>query len=72
MSKPLAKPSDDITGRPVRIISGKHAGKQGIARKAYRGRLATPDMVHVEQEGGHPGWYVAVLASDVEVLRDAR
>lgn len=69
--KPLAKPlpCDDITGRPVRILRGKHAGKQGIARRCYRGRVATPDIVHIEQEGGMPGWYVAALIKDVEVVR---
>lgn len=70
MSKPLAKPaSDPLIGKPVRILRGLHAGKQGIARRCYRDRVATPDYVHVEQEGGMPGWYVAALISDVEVVR---
>lgn len=76
MAKPKAKPEqeqtarpDPLTGRPVRILRGKDAGKQGIARRSYRGRIATPDIVHVEQEGGHPGWYVACRIEDVEVVR---
>lgn len=76
MARAKAKPPDQhdarpdpLIGRPVRVISGRHAGKQGIARRCYRDRIATPDYVHVEQEGGMPGWYVAVLISDVEIVR---
>ena len=76
MARPRAKPPeqqdarpDPLIGKPVRIVRGRHTGKEGIARRCYRDRVATPDYVHVEQEGGMPGWYVAALISDVEIVR---
>lgn len=79
MAKPKAKPApvdqqqparpDPMVGRQVPILRGKDAGKMGVARRCYRGRVATPDTVHVEQEGGLPGWYVAVPIYDVEVVQ---
>lgn len=65
--KPLAKPAcDPLIGMPVRIVRGKDAGKQGIARRCYRDRLATPDRVMIELDNGS---FVSVLISDVEVVR---
>lgn len=67
MSKPLAKPaSDPLIGKPVRILRGRHAGKQGIARRCYRDRVATPDRVMIELDDGS---FVSALLSDVEVVR---
>lgn len=72
MSKPLARPvpreADPLMDRMIRITAGEHAARQGIVRRAFRGRVATPDHVLVEIEGGHPHRFVSIPTGAVEVL----
>lgn len=54
-------------GLKVRVLSGPHAGKEGVVVRTYRGRVATPDHVFVATEGMMPGWSTSVPCTDVEV-----
>lgn len=72
MTSPAPKPHplDALLNKRVRVVSGKHAGKHGIVRRSFRDRVASPDRLMIELDGGHPGWGVSsVEAGDVEVVR---
>jgi hypothetical protein len=70
MTAPKPHPLDALIGKPVRIVRGKHAGKQGIVRRSFRDRVASPDRLMIELDGCLPGWGVSsVEVGDVEVVR---
>lgn len=56
-------------GLKVRVLSGPHAGKEGVVVRTYRGRVATSDCVFVATEGMLPGWSTSVPVEQVEVVR---
>ncbi|TCR63192.1 hypothetical protein [Bosea sp. BK604] len=70
MGRALAIPreADPLMNRMIRVTAGEHAARQGIVRRAFRGRVATPDRLLVEIEGGHPHRFVSIPAGAVEVL----